>query len=66
MTAAVPAGSVVFFHDLTLHASYPNSSGRERWAAICTYKDAQAEDLEYPAMTAAAVVRGSVKSGSPA
>ena len=58
VTAAAPAGSVVLFHDLALHASYPNTSGRERWAAICTYKDAQAADLDYPAMTAAAVVRG--------
>jgi ectoine hydroxylase-related dioxygenase (phytanoyl-CoA dioxygenase family) len=62
VTAAVPAGSVVIFHDLTLHASYPNTSGRERWAAICTYKDAQVEDLDYPAMTAAAIVRGSGSS----
>jgi len=62
VTAAVPAGSVVIFHDLTLHASYPNTSGRERWAAICTYKDAQADDLDYPAMTAAAVVRGNGKA----
>lgn len=64
LAAPVPAGSVVFFHDLTLHASYPNTSGRERWAAICTYKDPQDEDLDYPAMTAAAVVRGRVREGA--
>lgn len=64
LAAPVPAGSVVFFHDLTLHASYPTTSGRERWAAICTYKDPLAEDLDYPAMTAAAVVRGRDKDGA--
>ena len=56
--APVRAGGAVVFHDLLLHASCPNPSGRERWAWLPTYKDAQAQDLDYPAMTAATVVRG--------
>jgi phytanoyl-CoA hydroxylase len=58
VAAPVPAGGAVIFHDLTLHASFPNTSGRDRWALISTFKDALADDLDYPAMTAAAVVRG--------
>jgi ectoine hydroxylase-related dioxygenase (phytanoyl-CoA dioxygenase family) len=59
---AIPAGGAVFFHDLALHASYPNTSGRDRWAWIGTYRDAQAGDLAYDWAVAAAVVRGT--SGS--
>jgi phytanoyl-CoA hydroxylase len=62
VTAPVRAGGAVIFHDLLLHASCPNTSGRDRWAWLPTYKDAQAQDLEYPAMTAAAVVRGTGRS----
>lgn len=58
VTAVAPAGSAVIFHDLTLHASHPNTTRRDRWAVISTFKDPLAEDLEYPTMTAAAVVRG--------
>lgn len=61
-TAEIPAGSVIFFHDLTLHASHPNTSGRDRWAIISTFKDATADDLDYPGMAAAAVVRGHGRS----
>lgn len=32
------AGSVLFFHDLLLHASRPNTSGAERWSLIPTYR----------------------------
>jgi hypothetical protein len=65
VTAAVPAGSVVAFHDLVLHASYPNTARRDRWAIVATYKDALADDLDYPAMTAAAVVRGRGRTDAP-
>ena len=51
-------GTAVAFHDLTLHASHPNSAHRDRYALTITYKDAAAADLDYPAMRAAAVVRG--------
>ncbi len=56
--AAVPAGGAVFFHDLTLHSSFPNTAGQDRWAWIGTYRDAQAEDEQYSWAVAAAVVRG--------
>jgi phytanoyl-CoA hydroxylase len=59
ISAPVPAGAAVIFHDLTLHASHPNTSHRDRWAVIATYKDAQADDKEYAFAKAAAVVRGS-------
>ena len=40
----VARGDAVFFHDLTLHASCPNPSGRDRWTAIATYRDASQPD----------------------
>lgn len=58
ITAEVEAGGAVFFHDLTLHSSHPNRSGEERWVWIPTYRDAKAEDNEYPWAVAAKVVRG--------
>ena len=58
ITAELEAGGAVFFHDLTLHASHPNISGEERWVWIPTYRDAKAEDNEYPWAVAAKVVRG--------
>jgi len=58
VTAAIPAGGAIFFHDLTLHSSHPNRSGADRWALISTYRDAKAEDPVYDFAKAAAVVRG--------
>ncbi len=60
----VPArkGTAVFFHDLTLHASFANTSGKDRWALISTYRDASQDDLRYDFATAAFMVRG-VRSG---
>lgn len=58
ITAELEAGGAVFFHDLTLHSSHPNRSGEERWVWIPTYRDAKAEDEEYPWAVAARVVRG--------
>ncbi|MCG9127792.1 phytanoyl-CoA dioxygenase family protein [Candidatus Poribacteria bacterium] len=58
VTAEVEAGGAVFFHDLTLHSSHPNLSGAERWVWIPTYRDAKAEDNDYPWAVAAKVVRG--------
>ena len=37
-------GDVVVFHDLTLHASFPNSDGLDRWAFIATYRDGSTPD----------------------
>ena len=64
VTAELAAGGAVFFHDLTLHASHPNASGEERWVWIPTYRDANAEDADYPWAVAAKVVRGE-KTGTP-
>jgi hypothetical protein len=57
--AQLEAGGAVFFHDLTLHSSYPNHAHADRWVWIPTYRDAQANDPDYPWAVAAAVVRGS-------
>lgn len=65
VTSAIPAGSAIFFHDLTLHASHRNTSGRDRWALISTYRDAQAVEPPYPWAVAAAVVRGTGHSAGP-
>jgi len=40
-------GDAIVFHDLLFHASYPNSSGKDRWALISTYKDGAKEDPQY-------------------
>lgn len=58
IAAPLAAGGAIFFHDLTLHASYPNVARQERWVWIPTYRDAQAVDPDYPWATAAVVVRG--------
>ena len=43
-TVPIRRGGAIFFHDLALHASCPNSSGQERWSAIATYRDASQKD----------------------
>ena len=58
VTAPIEAGGAVFFHDLTLHASHPNSERRERWTWIPTYRDALADDPPYSFAVANTVVRG--------
>lgn len=59
VVAELEAGGAVFFHDLTLHASFPNTARADRWIWIPTYRDAQAQDPPYPWAVAAKVVRGS-------
>jgi phytanoyl-CoA hydroxylase len=51
-------GDAVFFHDQTLHASFPNTSGADRWALISTYRSASEPDIDYEWSVAARVVRG--------
>jgi phytanoyl-CoA hydroxylase len=58
VTAEMEAGGAVFFHDLTLHASHPNTSQADRWTWIPTYRDANADDPEYPWAVARSIVRG--------
>jgi phytanoyl-CoA hydroxylase len=58
VSAPIEAGGAIVFHDLTLHASHQNRSGRDRWVWIPTYRDAQAEDPEYSWAVAATVVAG--------
>ena len=43
-TLAVNRGDAVFFHDQTLHSSYPNTTGADRWSFISTYRDASVRD----------------------
>jgi len=56
--AEVPAGGGVFFLDLTLHASYPNTTGDDRWAWIGTYRDAKAGVEDYDWAKAREILRG--------
>lgn len=52
VAAPLAAGGAVLFHDLTLHASFPNRSGQQRWALIPTYANAvqaAAEAARWPA-----------------
>jgi ectoine hydroxylase-related dioxygenase (phytanoyl-CoA dioxygenase family) len=37
-------GDALFFHDLLLHSSYENKSGKDRWSIIPTYRDAAIHD----------------------
>jgi len=55
-------GDAVLFHDLTLHASFPNTSGRDRWSVISTYRSASEPDLEYSWSVAKEIVRGMKKA----
>jgi len=38
VTVEMLAGDVLIFHDLLLHASHPNTSGRSRFSLIPTYR----------------------------
>ena len=58
VVAELSRGDAVFFHDLTLHASYPHICERERWVWIPTYRDAITEDPDYSWAVAAKIVRG--------
>ncbi|WOO43414.1 phytanoyl-CoA dioxygenase family protein [Rubellicoccus peritrichatus] len=40
----VDPGDVVIFHDLTLHASFENTDGADRWSFISTYRDGSVVD----------------------
>jgi len=55
------AGTAVIFHDLTLHASFPNISGADRWALISTYRSAAAPDFDYGWAVARFMVAGENK-----
>ena len=56
--APLRAGGAIFFHDLTLHASFQNKSGKDRWAMISTYRDASKDDLDYDFAKGAFMARG--------
>ena len=56
--AVLEPGGAVLFHDLTLHASYPNRNGADRWAIITTYRPARAPEPERLAWPAARLVAG--------
>jgi hypothetical protein len=43
-TIEVRRGDAVFFHDLAVHSSYPNTAGTDRWSLISTYRDASVLD----------------------
>ena len=38
------AGDAIFFHDLLVHSSHPNTAGADRWSLIATYRDAALPD----------------------
>jgi ectoine hydroxylase-related dioxygenase (phytanoyl-CoA dioxygenase family) len=51
-------GDAILFHDMTLHSSFPNSTGQDRWALISTYRSVSEPDKEYEWAVAAEIVRG--------
>ena len=58
VTLEARRGTGILFHDLLFHASFPNRSGKDRWALISTYRDATKEDPHYAFATAAFRVIG--------
>lgn len=44
VTLEAKRGDAIFFHDLLMHCSHPNTSGEDRWAFISTYRDASVPD----------------------
>ncbi len=42
--APMQTGDALVFHDCLLHSSFPNTSGRERWSFIPTYRDRSVRD----------------------
>lgn len=57
VSAPLAAGGAIVFHDLTLHASHPNTAGHERWVWIPTYRSLHHEDPPYTWAVAARTVR---------
>ena len=57
VTAPLPVGGAIVFHDLTLHASHENTSGADRWVWIPTYRSLHHDDPPYPWAVAAHPVR---------
>jgi ectoine hydroxylase-related dioxygenase (phytanoyl-CoA dioxygenase family) len=64
-TLPVQRGDALFFHDLALHASCPNISGRERWTAIATYRDAAQQDPSTVWQSGILLSGRSVNGGQP-
>lgn len=62
-TVPVQRGDAIFFHDLALHASCPNVSGRERWTAITTYRSGSLVDSS-SVWTSAWLLSGSSVNGA--
>ena len=40
----VQQGDAIFFHDLLVHGSYPNTVGADRWSLIATYRSGAERD----------------------
>jgi hypothetical protein len=62
VSVPVARGGAVFFHDLALHASHPNTRGADRWSLISTYRDASVKD-DSPVWKTAWVLRGRSVNG---
>ena len=43
-TVELKRGDAVFFHDMAVHSSHPNTAGVDRWSLISTYRDASIVD----------------------
>lgn len=43
-TLEVKRGDAVFFHDLAVHSSHPNTAKRDRWSLISTYRSGAVKD----------------------
>ncbi len=44
LSVEMQPGDALIFHDLLVHGSHPNRSGRDRWSLIPTYRDGATPD----------------------
>lgn len=66
VSLAAPAGSAIFMHCITPHASLPNRSSRPRRTLIYEYRAADAYPIYYGEMTAVAEAKQRPIRGRPA
>ena len=65
LTVPCKAGDAVFFHDLAVHASHPNTAGVDRWSLISTYRDAATKDSSRTWERCLLLAGHSVNGGEP-
>lgn len=63
VSAEVAPGDAIFFHDLVVHSSHPNTNGLDRWALIPTFRSGALAD-DSPVWSDAVVAAGESVNGA--